>query len=230
MIATLEHLSFFPLLLCFGAFFVGLVIRHQTGWSLCNPLLIALVICLTFMGITHMDYHFFEQGTRPLSIFLTPATVCYAVPLYSQWPHLRRCPKAILLGIGAGTVVGLLAIVAMASAFGLTRELSISLLPKSITTAIGIDLSAELGGIVAVTIAAIIITGNLGNLIAEPLCKLFKITDPVAQGLAIGTSSHALGTVKAMEISELTGAISSLAIVITGLLTVILAPFFLRLI
>ena len=159
-----------------------------------------------------------------ISWLITPATICMAVPLYQQLQVLRKDWKAILAGICAGTLASLFFILGMCRLFGLGDVLTASLLPKSITTAIGTALSTQSGGDEAITTAAIAITGILGHVFAVPLCKLFKITHPVAQGVALGTSAHILGTSKAREISELTGAVSSLSLTVAGILTSLLYP------
>lgn len=230
MVSLLTSPALFGLVLTLVTFCLGIWLRHKTGIALLNPLIVSITLCILFLVGTDTPYETYAKGTAPLSLMLTPATVCYALPLYHQWSHLKACPKALLVGTLAGSCAGLVCILLLGRAFGLGAVLVRSLLPKSITTAIGIDLSAELGGIVAITVAAIIVTGNLGNIFAESLCRLFKIHHPIAKGLAIGTSTHAVGTVKAMEMGELIGAISSLAIVIAGLITVLLAPLAARLI
>ena len=139
---------------------------------------------------------------------------------------LKKNFKAIIAGIVSGVITGLCSILAMALIFGFTHEQYVTFLPKSITTAIGMGVSEELGGYVSITVAVIIITGVLGSVIAEGFLKLFKITDPCAKGIAIGTASHAVGTSKAMEIGKTEGAMSGLSIVVSGLLTVVGASVF----
>lgn len=161
-----------------------------------------------------------------LSYLLTPATVCLAIPLYEQLEQLKKNAKAIAAGILSGVLSSLVSVLALAAAFGLSHEEYVTLLPKSITTAIGMGVSEELGGIVTITVAVIIVTGVLGNIIAELVCKIFRIHEPVAKGIAIGSASHAIGTAKAMEMGEVEGAMSSLSIAVSGLLTVIGASVF----
>ena len=163
-----------------------------------------------------------------VSYLLTPATVCLAVPLYEQFQLLKKNAKAVLLGIFSGVLTSLGSIFLLSRLFRLDHATYVTLLPKSITTAIGVGISEELGGYVSLTVAVILITGVLGNMIAEGLCKLFRITDPIARGVAIGTSSHAIGTAKAMELGEVEGAMSSLSIVVSGMLTVLGAAVFAR--
>ena len=178
------------------------------------------------MCIRDSDYDVYYKSGQYLSYFLTPATVCLAVPLYRQLGLLRNNLKAILLGSLAGVLSSLLGVLAFARIFRLTYAQYVTLLPKSITTAIGMGLAEEMGGIAAITVAVIIVTGIFGNLTASAFCRLLRIREPLAVGLAIGTSAHAMGTTKAIELGEVEGAMSSLAIVVSGLLTAVFASFF----
>ena len=157
---------------------------------------------------------------------LTPATVCLAIPLYEQIELLKHNVKAIMAGIISGVLTSLISVFAMAAVFGFSHEEYVTLLPKSITTAIGMGVSDELGGIVTITVAVIIVTGIFGNVIGEHVCRLFRIEEPVAKGIAMGSASHAIGTAKAMEMGEIEGAMSSLSIAVAGLLTVVGASVF----
>ena len=168
----------------------------------------------------------YYEGAKYISYLLTPATVCLALPLYRQLEILKRHRKAILAGIVSGVLTSLVSVLGISALFRLTHEQYVTLLPKSITTAIGIGVSEEAGGIVTITVAVIILTGVFGNITAEAVCKLFRIEEPVARGIAIGTSSHAVGTTRAMEMGEVEGAMSSLSIVVSGLITVFGASLF----
>ena len=180
---------------------------------------------LSLLGI---DYDTYNEGGKYISYLLTPATVCLAVPLYRQMNLLKKNIKAVVLGIVSGVLASLVSVLALAWLFGLSHEEYVTLLPKSITTAIGMGVSEELGGIVTITVAVIIITGVLGNMIAEAVCRIARINEPIAKGLALGTSAHAIGTAKAMEMGEVEGAMSSLAIAVAGLLTVVGASVFVQ--
>ncbi len=158
--------------------------------------------------------------------FLTPATVSLAVPLYQQFARLKKNIKAILISIFVGSITSMGSVLAISLLFRLSHEQYVIFLPKSITTAIGMSLAEEMGGIAAITVPTIIITGIFGNMVCESFFKLLRITDDVAKGLALGTGAHAIGTAKAMEISEVAGAMSSLSIVIVGIITVIDANLF----
>ena len=188
--------------------------------------MISIALIIVFLLAFHIKYNVYESGAQYLSYFLTPATVALAVPLYEQIEPLKKNWKAIVAGILSGALTSALCVLAVALIFQLDHKQYVTLLPKSITTAIGMGLSEELGGIVTITVAVIVVTGVIGNMFAESICKLFHITDPVAKGIGIGSASHAMGTAKAMEMGETEGAMSSLAIVLAGILTVLGANVF----
>ena len=217
---------FFGMALSLAAYGVGVFLRSRWKFALFNPLLVAIVLVVAFLVGFHIDYDTYMEGARYISYLLTPATVCLAVPLYQQFSLLKKNAKAVLLGIAAGTLASLCVILGLCVLFHLDHTMYVTLLPKSITTAIGIGVSGELGGIQSLTVVVIIITGVLGNIFAELICKVFRITDPIAQGVGIGTSTHAVGTARAMEMGEIQGAMSGLSIVVAGLMTVVLANLF----
>ena len=204
----------------------GVILQRRFKTALFNPLLIALLLIMGILLFFEVDYSSYYEGAKYLSYLLTPATVCLAIPLYEQMELLKKNASAILAGILAGVLSSMICVMTMAVLFHLSHEQYVTLLPKSITTAIGMGVSEELGGIVTITVAAIIITGVIGNMFAEAICKLFRIHEPVAKGIAIGSAAHALGTAKAMEIGKVEGAMSSLSIAISGLMTVIAASVF----
>ena len=215
---------FFGAVISLVAYEIGLLIKKKFKLAILNPLLLAMLGVMAFLVIFKVDYDHYNEGAKYISYLLTPATVCLAVPLYEQLTLLKKNFKAVLVGILSGVVASL--VLGFSVLFGLNHEQYVTLLPKSITTAIGMGVSDELGGIVTITVASIVITGILGNVIAEGVCKIFKIQHPIARGLALGTASHAIGTAKAMEMGEIEGAMSSLAIVVAGLLTVVGASVF----
>ena len=226
MTDLLGSAAYFGLLLSLGAYGLGLLLQRRWKLPIFNPLLVAIVVVAVVLLLLDLDYGSYSQGANLLNYLLTPATVCLAVPLYEQFSLLRRHGKAVLLGIAAGVLDSLVTILVLAWLFSLDHSAYVTLLPKSITTAIGIGVSEELGGHVSLTVVVIIITGVLGNIFAEGVCKVFRITEPVAAGVAIGTSTHAVGTARAMEMGEIQGAMSSLSIVVAGLLTVVGANLF----
>lgn len=217
---------FFGVVVSVLAYQAGLWIKRKWKLAVFNPLLISIFFVIAVLLIFDVDYERYNEGAKYLSYLLTPATVCLAIPLYEQLEQLKKNAKAIAAGILSGVLSSLVSVLALAAAFGLSHEEYVTLLPKSITTAIGMGVSEELGGIVTITVAVIIVTGVLGNIIAELVCKIFRIHEPVAKGIAIGSASHAIGTAKAMEMGEVEGAMSSLSIAVSGLLTVIGASVF----
>lgn len=218
--------AYFGIALSIFVYFVSTKIKSKTKLDFLNPLFLTIVLIIIFLLSFKIDYEVYNSSAKYLSYLLTPATVCLAVPLYKQINLLKKNVKAVIIGITVGVITSLGSIFLMSFLLGLTHEQYVSILPKSITTAIGLGISEELGGIPSITIAAIVLTGNLGNVMAVWICKLFRIKEPIAVGLAIGTSSHALGTTKALEIGEIEGAMSSLSIAVAGLLTVIFASVF----
>lgn len=217
---------FFGVFMTLATYEIGMLLKKKTKSALCNPMLISIVAIILFLLTFRIDYTVYNEGAHYISYLLTPATVALAVPLYEQFSKLKENAAAIMAGLVAGVLTSLCSILVMAKLAGLNHELYVTMLPKSITTAIGMGVSEELGGVVTITIAVIVITGIVGNVFAEIICKLFRITEPVAKGIAIGSASHALGTAKAMEIGEVEGAMSSLSIAVAGILTVIGANLF----
>lgn len=216
-----ETSAFFGVVISLIGYEIGLLIKKKWEKAIFNPLLISILFVMAFLGIFQVDYTAYEEGSKYISYLLTPATVCLAIPLYQQLELLKQNKKAIMIGIMAGVLASLGSVLGLSVLFGLTHEQYVTLLPKSITTAIGMGVSEEAGGLVTITVAVIIITGVLGNMIAESICHLFRIEEPVAKGIAIGTAAHAVGTARAMEMGEIEGAMSSLSIVVSGLITVV---------
>ena len=217
----LNQSVFFGVAISVLTYELGVFLKKKLKWPICNPLLISIVAVIIFLVAFDIPYESYNAGAKYLSYLLTPATVCLAIPLYEQVELLKKHSKAIVLGLISGVITSLVCVLVLALLFHFDHAQYVTLLPKSITTAIGMGISEELGGYVTITVAVIIITGVIGNMLAETVCRIFKI-----EGIAIGASSHAVGTVKAMEIGEIEGAMSSLAIAVAGLLTVVLAPVF----
>ena len=215
-IALLPIGVFLVLYLGLGILFEYILKIHMCFYS--------IPIVVVFLVAFDIDYAVYNEGAKYISYLLTPATVCLALPLYEQLKVLRKNLPAILTGVAAGAVSALASIVLLCRLFRLDTAISVSLLPKSITTAMGIVLSEQNGGIPALTTMAIMITGILGSLTGSTLCKLLKLDDPIAQGVALGTASHVVGTTKATEMGQLQGAVSSLSLAIAGILTAILFP------
>ena len=225
----LNDSTFFYVFLTLITYGFGVMLKNKFKHPVFNPLLISTALCIAVILIFKLDAAKYKQGTKFISFLLTPVTVCLAIPLYEQFEKLKDNWLAILLGIISGVVTSLSLVFGMCLAFGLSKPEFIALLPKSITTPIGIAMSEKFAGIPSLTVAATVITGIVGNIFAELILKVFRITHPVAKGIAIGTSSHALGTAKAMEIGEVEGAMSSLSVAVAGIITVILFSFYAKL-
>ena len=230
MAEFLQSVSLFPLVLSLGTYQIGLWCQKKTRSALCNPLLIATILSIGVLLLFRFDLQVYQEGSGWITWLLTPATVSLAVPLYEQLKVFKKELGAVLTGVAAGTLASLGFILLMCGLFRLDDIVTISLLPKSITTAIGLVLSEGAGGIPALTSAAIVITGILGNLTGSFLCRFLKITDPIAQGVGFGTASHVIGTSRATELDPLAGAVSSLALAVAGILTAVVFPLVLMVI
>lgn len=223
-----EHSIFFGVVLSLLTYFLGVFLHNKFRLAILNPLLISVAATILVLLVARIRYEVYYESAKYISFFLTPATVCLAVPLYEALDLLKKSRKALSIGIASGVVTTLLCILLMSLLFNLSHKEYVTFLPKSVTSAIGMGVSEELGGYPGLTVAIIIVTGVIGNVCAPMCCRLFHLTHPIAKGVAIGSSSHAIGTVKAMEMGEIEGAISSLSIVVSGLMTVVGAPIFAR--
>lgn len=217
---------YFGIVLSLASYGVGMFLKKRFKYAFLNPLLIAVIITIAVLVVGHVDYDVYYNGAQYISFLLTPATICLAVPLYEKFELLKKNYKAIMIGIGTGVVASLTSVLVLANIFNLGHGEYVTFLPKSVTTAIGMGVSEELGGDISVTAAVIIVTGVIGSIVAEKLCKVFKITEPIAKGIGIGSAAHAIGTSKAMEMGDTEGAMGSLSIVVAGILTVIGASIF----
>lgn len=226
MSEVIGNAAYFGVTVSLAGYAAGLWMKKKVNKPFANPLLIAILLVMGALLLMGIDYDTYNESAKYLSYLLTPATVCLAIPLYQQLDLLKKHWKAVIGALAAGVASSLVSVLGLSVLFGLTHEQYVSLLPKSITTAIGMGLSEELGGIVTLTVASIILTGVLGAVIGEAVCKLFRIKDRVAVGLAFGSAAHAVGTSRALEIGEIEGAMSSLAIAVSGLITVTVASFF----
>ena len=218
------QIGIFPIVLTLSAFRIGQLCQKKGKLALFNPTLIAMILVVLFLLVTGMDPKDYAAGTSHISWLMTPATISLAIPMYEQFQILRKNLAAVVVGVAAGTAACLLFLLAGGLVLKLNPQILLSILPKSVTTAIGVPLSELFGGLGALTTAAIIVTGILGNMLGQSLCRVLRITDPVAQGVAFGTTAHVIGTAKAGEISPLTGAASSLSLVVAGLMTACLFP------
>lgn len=218
--------AFFGAFISLLAYSIGLQLRKRLRLTLFNPLLVSIVLVIGVLLVFDIDYDTYYASAKYLNWLLTPATVCLAIPLHQQLRLLRGNLKAVLGGILAGSLASVCCVLLMSLLFGLDHAQYATLLPKSVTTAIGMPLAEKLGGYPSIAAVVIIITGVLGNMFAEAFLRLIRVQEPIAKGVAIGTSTHAVGTSRAMEMGEVEGAMSSLSIVVAGLITVITASVF----
>lgn len=213
--------AYFGMVLTLVCYQIGLAVKRRVKFPLANPLLVGAALIIMVLLALDIEYETYQASVRPISFLLTPATVCLAIPLYRQLRLLKKYPLAILSGVLSGVLTAMVSIYLLSLAFGLTHKEYVSILPKSITTAIGMGVSQKMGGVVALTVISISISGISGTILADIWLKLLRIREPIAKGLALGTAAHALGASKAMELGEIEGAMSSLSIVVTGILSVI---------
>jgi putative effector of murein hydrolase len=223
----LLNLELSSVLLTLLAYQAGVLLQKKTKSPVCNPILVGVVLVLLFMALTGLENKTYQAANVRLSWLMTPATICLAIPMYQQVEILKKNWRAMVAGIAAGALSCLAVVLVWGLVFRFDRELTISLLPKSVTSAIGVPLSGLNGGILSITTAAIILTGILASVMGPVLCKLFRLKDEISRGVAFGTAGHVIGTAKANEFSPLTGAVSSLSLVVAGLLTALVMPLLL---
>ena len=217
--------TFFGAALTMIVFAFASALQKKSKITVLNPILVSAIVIIVLLTVLDIPNSVYQSGCQVLSYLLTPATICLAISFYEQFQNLKKHLSAVAAGVVLGTVCSLGSIYLMGRLFGFEETLTMSLLPKSVTTAIGVALSEAIGGIGAITTAAIVITGIFGNVIGAALCKLCRLTNPVAQGVAFGTSAHEVGTAKAAEMGELTGAVSSLSLTLAGIVTSVLLSF-----
>ena len=218
--------AFFGAALSVCAYVLGMALQKKFKIAIFNPLFISILTVIIVLLASGIEYDTYNVGAKYLSYFLTPATVCLAIPLYEQLALLKKNAAAIIAGILAGILSSGLCVLALALIFSIPHEMYVTLLPKSITSAIGMEMASELGGIPSITVAVIILSGIVGNMFAPMFCKIFKITHPVARGIAVGSSSHAIGTARAIEMGEVEGAMSGLSVAVSGLVSVVFINLF----
>ena len=226
MLDFLTQSVFFGAVLSLAAYEIGLYCKKRWKKALFNPLLIAVILVVAVLAVLRIPYDTYYSGAKYISFLLTPATVCLAIPLYEQFQLLKKNALAILAGVVSGVLTSVTLVLLFSLAFHFSHAEYVTFLPKSVTTAIGMGVSEQLGGNVSITVVVIIVTGVLGNILAEPVCCLFSITNPIARGIGIGSASHAIGTAKAMEMGQIEGAMSGLSIAVSGILTVAAAAVF----
>ncbi len=224
-----QQLSYWPVLLTVGAYILAVWIQKKMGWAFLSPIILAAAAVFLLLKVTGLSPETYRRQAQVLSYLLTPATICLGLSLYDQLQKLKDHLPVLLAGIGAGTAASLLTTVLLCALLRLNGPLTVSLLPKNVTTAIGSVLSEENGGSASVTTAAIILTGNLGYLLGPLLCRLFRLRDPLARGVAYGTAAHVIGTARALEEDPLAGAAGSLSLTTAGLVTALIFPLVLKL-
>lgn len=226
MTEFLSGSSLFAIALTLLVWRLASALQKKVKSPILHPILISTAAIIAVLLMLKIPNAAYQANMKPLSFLMTPATVCLAIPLYEQMQVLRRKLPAILVGVACGTVVSLLCVTGLCLLFKLDPSMTVSLLPKSVTTAIGVPISESLDGMSSITVTAIISTGILGNITGSFLCRILKIEDPVAQGAAMGTAAHVIGTTRANEMGSVQGAVSSLSLVIAGILTAFLIPLF----
>lgn len=213
------------LTLTIGLYILAAQIHKKMPIPIFNPLLFSIVMVIIILLVFNIPYETYQQGGQLIAIFVTPATVSLAIKLEKNFIYLQKNVKAILTGIFSGVVLHTIMITIFGFLFNFDTQMAGTLFPKSITTAIAVGVSESLGGLVSLTVAVVVFTGIIGAVVGPTVMKLTGINDPVAQGVAMGSSAHAMGTSKAIEMGEVQGAMSSLSIVVTGITVVVLAPF-----
>ena len=224
MSELIQSISVWGVTVTLAAFALGSWINKKTGQAIFNPLLLGSIFVILFLSLVQIPVSEYKKSVQIISYLLLPATVSLAVPLYEQWQIMRKNALAVLCGIAAGSVTSMLSVLAIGAVLKLDPALTVSMMTKSVTTAIGVEVAAELGGIASLAGAMIVLTGILGNLSASALCRIAGLHDPVARGVAIGTGSHAVGTARALQMGQVEGAVSSLSIAVAGVLTAVICP------
>lgn len=220
--------SYFGVALTLLMFGVAVLINRRFPGALTTPLFLATIFVVIVLIAFNIPYDAYNRGAGYITYFLVPVTVCFAVPMYRQLPLLKKHAPAILLAMAIGVVSSVMSVCLICILFGLGDIVARSLAAISVTTAIAIGITEKLGGVVALTVSSVIVTGILGASVSDVVCRKFGLTNPIARGLAIGNASHAAGTTKAMEMGPIEGAMSSLAIVISGLMTAVAAPIIVK--
>ena len=224
MSELIQSIGVWGVTLTLAAFALGTWINKKTGQANCNPLLLGSIFVIVFLSLVQIPVAEYKKSVQIISYLLLPATVSLAVPLYEQWQTMKKNALAVICGIAAGSLTSMLSVLAVGALLKLDPVLTASMMTKSVTTAIGVEVAAELGGIGSLAGALIVLTGIIGNLSATALCRIAGLSDPIARGVAIGTGSHAVGTAKALQMGPVEGAVSSLSIAVAGVLTAIICP------
>jgi predicted murein hydrolase (TIGR00659 family) len=218
----------FLLLFTFAVFFAAQALQKRVKILLLNPILVSIIIIITFLTVFNIDYPTYKKGSRLIEFFLKPAVVALGVPLYKQLENIKKQAVPVLLSQLAGCIAGVVSVVFLAKIFGASQQIILSLAPKSVTSPIAIEISGIIGGIPALTASVTIVVGVFGAVFGYKILQIFKIESPFAQGISMGTAAHGIGTSKSMEISSRYGAMSGLGLILNGIFTALLTPLILK--
>ena len=221
--------NYLLLALTFGVFALFRELQRKTGWVLLNPILLTMIVLIVFLKVTGISYETYQEGGHLIEFWLKPAIVALGVPLYLQLEMIKKQWLPILLSQLVGCLVGLVSVILIAKGLGATPEVICSLAPKSVTTPIAMEVSEATGGIPSLSAAVVILVGLFGAVLGFKVMDFGHIKSPIAQGLSMGTASHAIGTSAAMEVGKKYGAYASLGLTLNGILTALLTPTALRL-
>lgn len=221
--------EFFLIAITFGLYHLSKLIQKKTQMILLNPILLTIAVIIIFLELMGIDYETYEKGGKYIDFWLKPAVVALGVPLYLQIEAIKKQAIPVLLSQLVGCVVGIVSVVGVAQMLGATKEVILSLAPKSVTTPIAMEVTKQVGGIPSLTAAVVVITGLLGAMLGFKILRLGFVSNPISQGISMGTAAHAVGTAAAMEVSERYGAFSGLGLIINGVLTSVLTPYVLEL-
>lgn len=216
--------TYFGAAITIAAFILATFINKKWPNPFTTPLFLATIFVIIILTVGKIEYSTYNASAKYLTYFLVPVTVCFAVPMYRQLPLLKKHIWTILFAMFIGVIASVVSVCIVVILLGLADVIARSLVSISVTTALAIGITRKLGGLVSLTVSAVIITGILGASVSDKLCKWMKLKNPISRGLAIGNASHAAGTVKAMEMGHIEGSFSSLAIVLSGLMTAAIAP------
>lgn len=221
---TYFHNEYFLIALTFGSYFFGKLLRRRTGWAIMNPILVAIATVIIFLSITGISYDTYNEGGRMIEFWLRPAVVALGVPLYQQLETIKKQFLPILVSELAGCIVGIVSVVVIARLMGASREVVLSLAPKSVTTPIAMEITKAIGGIPSLTAAVVVCVGLLCAVAGYRTMGFAHVRTPMAQGLSMGTAAHALGTATSMDVSKLHGAYASLGLTLNGIFTALITP------
>ncbi len=221
---TYFHNEYFLIALTFGSYFFGKLMRRRTGWAIMNPILVAIATVIIFLSVTGTSYDIYNAGGHMIEFWLRPAVVALGVPLYQQLETIKKQFLPILVSELAGCIVGIVSVVVIARLMGASREVVLSLAPKSVTTPIAMEITKAIGGIPSLTAAVVVCVGLLCAVAGYRTMGFAHVRTPMAQGLSMGTAAHALGTATSMDVSKLHGAYASLGLTLNGIFTALITP------